>query len=104
MPTSAKKPEYRNTFQVNIDLKLKCVIATIRRSERPRSSTSTSSPPSISASDRIADSGASGLYIGLLNTDAIEATFSAPDAATIRNTANTCGRPQTIWLSMPVTT
>ena len=33
------------------------------------------------------DSGASGLYSLLPNTEAIEATLSAPDAATMRNTA-----------------
>ena len=29
--------------------------------------------------------------------------FSAPDAATIKNMAKTCGMPQTIWLDIPVT-
>ena len=33
-----------------------------------------------------------------------EATLSTPDAATIMKIANTCGRPQTTWLSIPVTT
>ena len=33
----------------------------------------------------------------------IEATFSAPEAATIRKMANTWGMPQTTWLDMPVT-
>src|ERR1700690_502217 len=32
----------------------------------------------------------------------MEATLRAPDAATIMNTANTWGRPHTIWLFMPV--
>ena len=36
-------------------------------------------------------------------TEAIDATFSAPDAATMRKIAKTCGNPHTTWLFMPVT-
>ena len=50
-----------------------------------------------------AESRASGLYAARPNTDAIDATLIAPDAATIRNTANTCGMPHTMRLLMPVT-
>jgi hypothetical protein len=34
----------------------------------------------------------------------IEATLSAPDAATIMKMAKTCGMHHGIWLFMPVTT
>ena len=90
-------------FRAKIDLKLKCVMATIRRSGRPKSSISTVRPPSSSAIASSPDKGASGLNSVLPKTEAIEATFSAPEAATTRKTANTCGKPQTIWLFMPVT-
>ena len=82
-------------FHAKMDLKLYLVMATIRRSGRPRSSTSTISPPASRAKDNKAESRASGLYITRPNTEEIDATFSAPEAATIRNTANTCGVPQT---------
>ena len=49
------------------------------------------------------ESRASGLYSSRPNTEAIEATLSTPEAATIRNIANTCGMPHTIRLLMPVT-
>ena len=49
------------------------------------------------------ESRASGLYSSRPNTEAIDATLSAPEAATIRNTANTCGIPHTMRLLMPVT-
>ena len=38
----------------------------------------------------------------VVETDEIEATFKAPEAATIRKIANTCGKPQTTSLFMPV--
>ena len=38
-------PLYKNMFHANIDLKLKVVIATIKRSGRPRSKTRTINPP-----------------------------------------------------------
>jgi hypothetical protein len=43
------------------------------------------------------------LYSACPNTDPTDATFSTPDAATIRKIANTCGIPQTIRLFIPVT-
>jgi hypothetical protein len=45
------------------------------------------------------DSGARGLYAGWPNTEPMEATLSTPEAATIMKIANTCGMPQTTWLS-----
>ena len=50
------------------------------------------------------ESGARALYADLPNTEPTEATLSTPDAATIMKMANTCGRPQTTWLFIPVTT
>ncbi len=73
------------------------------RSGRPRSSISTARPPASNAMHSRPDSGARALYSGLPNTDPIDATLSAPEAATIRKIAKTCGSPQTIRLFMPVT-
>ncbi len=48
------------------------------------------------------DNGAQDLYALSPNTEWMFATLSTPEAATTRNTANTCGSPQTIWLFIPV--
>ena len=64
-------------------------MATIRRSGRPRSNTKTIKPPANSAKATRPDKRDSGLYIFLLKTEAIDAILSAPDAATIKNKANT---------------
>ena len=69
----------------------------------PKSSTKIINPPSNNANDTKPDNRDKGLYIALLKTEAIEATFNAPEAATIKNKANTCGIPQTIRLPIPVT-
>jgi hypothetical protein len=74
------------------------------RSGRPRSSISTISPPASSATHNSPDSRARDLYAACPNTLPTDATFSAPEAATIRKIANTCGVPHTISLFMPVTT
>ena len=73
------------------------------RSGRPRSSISTIRPPASSARHSRPDSGARGLYTGWPKTEPIDATLSTPEAATIMKMANTCGRPHTTWLFMPVT-
>ena len=78
-------------------------MATISRSGRPRSSTSTARPPTSSAMASSPDSRAMLWYRVRPKTDATDATFKAPEAATMRKTAKMCGVPQTIWLSIPVT-
>ena len=100
--TTAIKPLYKNTFHAKIDLKLKVVIATMRRSGLPRSSTKTINPPVNKLIAKSAESLPSGLYIFILKTEEIEAIFKTPDAAIIKKIANTCGKPQTIWLFIPV--
>ena len=78
-------------------------MATTRRSGLPRSSTSTDSPPASRAIASTPESRASGSYAARANTDESDATLRAPDAATIRKTANTWGSPHTMRLFMPVT-
>ena len=73
------------------------------RSGLPRSTTRTASPPNNRQIARPADTRAIGLYASIRNTEANAATFNTPDASSIRKIANTCGRPQTTWLFMPVT-
>ena len=57
----AKKPLYKRIFQVNIELRLKCVMATIKRSGRPRSSNRMHKPPRSSEIATRPDKGAKGL-------------------------------------------
>ena len=68
-------------------------MATTTRSGRPRSSTSTITPPATSAMHSRPDSGAQDLYALSPNTEWMFATLSTPEAATTRKTANDVRQP-----------